>query len=76
MVILFRFVFFFFISALLQGKAHFLSNKKVSKVGMDEHLRKRLYRLSGGVGSGERMALAPFRTQMRPVAAFVAGERL
>ena len=53
-----------------------MSNKKVSKVGMDEHLRKRLYRLSGGVGSGERMALAPFRTQMRPVAAFVAGERL
>ena len=56
MVILFRFVLFFFlISALLQGKAHFLSNKKVSKVGLDEHLRKRLYRLSGvgwAAGSG------------------------
>ena len=59
-VILFLSFFFFFfleicISALLQGEAHFLSNKKVSKVGLDEHLRRRLYRLSGvGWAAGSR----------------------
>ena len=61
MVILFLsfFLFFFFLEicilALLQGKAHFSSNKEVSKVGLDEHLRRRLYRLSGvgwAAGSG------------------------